>query len=73
MRWFFISLTILGLQGCAYTVVSTASLAVSGKSIGDHALTQAIPYSDCSSLNALSGRYYCEIDDPTQHYNRNGH
>jgi len=67
-----IILAVINLQGCAYTVVSTASLATTGRSITDHALTQAIPYSDCSSLNALSGRYYCEIQDPGVTYNRHG-
>ena len=72
MKWFVIPVILL-VQGCAYTVVSTASLAVSGKSITDHTLTLIIPNSDCSTMNVPKGHYYCEISDPTQHYNRSGY
>ena len=71
MKWLIVP--ILCLQGCAYTVVSTASLATTGKSITDHAVTLAVPNSNCSSLQVLKGQYYCEISDPTQHYNRSGY
>jgi hypothetical protein len=72
MKW-LILLTIMCLQGCAYTAVSTASFAATGKSVGDHVLTQAIPHSDCSSLNLLDSKYYCEISDPSKQYNRMGY
>jgi len=73
MKWLILTVTILTLEGCAYTVASTVSLVSTGKSATDHILTQAIPNSNCSSLQVLDGKYYCEIDDPTQHYNRAGY
>jgi len=72
MKWLIIPL-VLSLQACAYTAVSTVSFVTTGKSVGDHALTEAIPNSDCSSLNLLDSKYYCEINDPGKQYNRNGY
>jgi hypothetical protein len=71
MKWLIIP--IVCLQGCAYTVASTASLATTGKSITDHTLTALVPNSDCNIMNVAKGHYYCEISDPTQHYNRSGY
>ena len=71
MKWFAIPIVLL--QGCAYTVVSTASLAVTGRSITDHTLTAVVPNSDCNVMNVAKGHYYCEIDNPAEHYNRSGY
>ena len=73
MKWLII--LTLSLQGCAYTVASTATYITTGKSITDHAastLTQA----DCGAVNYLQGRqdYLCEqAPDPGVRYNRNGY
>ena len=60
------------LQGCAYTVVSTATFVTTGKSVGDHALTYAIPMADCTVINVVKDKYYCEVKDISKTYNRNG-
>ena len=60
------------LQGCAYTVVSTASFVTTGKSVGDHALSHAIPMADCTVMNVVKDKYYCEVKDISKTYNRNG-
>jgi hypothetical protein len=61
------------LSGCAvYTGVSTATLVTTQKSLTDHILTKAVPYSDCNALNLLDSKYYCEIRDISKTYNRNG-
>ena len=60
------------LQACAYTVVSTASLVTTGKSVGDHALSHAIPNADCTVVNLAKDKYYCEVKDISKTYNRNG-
>jgi hypothetical protein len=70
-----VALLVLALSqtACAvYTVASGASLITTEKSLGEHALTQMIPYSDCGALNLVKGRYYCEIQDPSKTYNRSG-
>jgi hypothetical protein len=72
MKWLIIAL-IVTVQGCAYTAVSGVSFVTTGKSLGDHALTEAIPNSNCTSLNLLDNKYYCEISDPGKQYNRNGY
>ena len=74
-RIVFIALILLVcayLQGCAYTVVSTASFVTTGKSVGDHVLTTAIPNSDCTVLNVIDDKYYCEQRDISKTYNRTG-
>jgi len=61
------------LSGCAvYTGVSTATLITTQKSLTDHVLTKAVPYSDCNALNLLDSKYYCEQRDVSKTYNRNG-
>jgi hypothetical protein len=60
------------LQACAYTVVSTASFVTTGKSVGDHALSHAIPNADCRAMNVINDKYYCEVKDISRTYNRNG-
>jgi len=60
------------LQGCAYTVVSTASFVTTGKSVGDHVLSNAIPNADCTVINVVKDKYYCEVKDISRTYNRNG-
>jgi hypothetical protein len=60
------------LQGCAYTVVSTASFVTTGKSVGDHVLSNAIPMADCTAVNLVKDKYYCEVKDISKTYNRNG-
>lgn len=63
---------ILSLQACAYTAVSTASLVTTGKSLGDHVLSNTIPMADCTALNLVKDKYYCEVKDISKTYNRNG-
>jgi len=64
-------LALVSQTGCAvYTVASTTSLITTDKSLADHALTATIPYSDCGTFNLFKGLYYCEIQDPSQTYNR---
>jgi len=63
------------LQGCAYTVASTATFAVTGKSIGDHAAS-TITSSDCNMTSTILDNerhsYYCErAREPGTTYNRN--
>jgi len=60
MKWCIIAL-VLTLNGCAYTVVSTATLITTGKSISDHAAS-TITQNDCDSVNYVKGRqdYLCE-------------
>jgi hypothetical protein len=74
MKWTIIILAV-NLSGCAavYTGASTAALVTTGKSIPDHALTQATG-ADCSALRVVTGEkdYYCEVRDPAKTYNRNG-
>jgi len=71
MKWLLVPIILL--QGCTiYTVASTTSLVVTDKSLTDHALTQMVPYSDCGTLNLFKGLYYCELQDPSETYNRNG-
>jgi len=45
---------------------------ITDKSITDHTMTALVPYSDCGTWNLLKGLYYCEIQDPSETYNRNG-
>ena len=74
-RILFIAIIVLVcayLQGCAYTVVSTASFVTTGKSVGDHVLTTAIPNADCTVINVVKDKYYCEVRDVSKTYNRNG-
>ena len=71
MKWLIIPILVL-LNGCAYTVVSTASLAVTGKSIGDHAAS-TITQNDCDSISYTTGKqdYLCEqAREPGTTYNR---
>jgi len=67
------AIILISLQGCAYTVASTASFVTTGKSLSDHAastLTQA----DCNTYSFATNKqdYLCErarTVDST--YNRN--
>ena len=65
----------VNLSGCAvvYTGASTASLIATGKSIPDHAATQATG-ADCSAIRVITGEkdFWCEQRDPAKTYNRNG-
>ena len=65
---------VLHLSGCAvvYTGASTASLIATGKSIPDHAATQATG-ADCSAIRVVTGEkdFYCEERDVSKTYNRN--
>ena len=59
----------LTLNGCAvYTVASTATVIVTGRSPSDHVATLATGW-DCSTLQVLQGLYWCEI---TPTYNQSG-
>jgi len=73
MKWAILLVTI-NLSGCAavYTGASTVSLVTTGKSIPDHAATQATG-SDCNALRVLTGEkdFYCEERDVSKTYNRN--
>ena len=64
----------VNLSGCAviYTGASTASLIATGKSIPDHAATQATG-ADCSAIRVVTGEkdFYCEERDVSKTYNRN--
>lgn len=74
-RIVFIAIIVLVcayLQACAYTVVSTASFVTTGKSVGDHVLTTAIPNADCTVTNLAKDKYYCEVTDISKTYNRWG-
>jgi hypothetical protein len=72
MKWLIIPI-ILALNGCAvYTVASGTAMITTGKSITDHALTQAVPHADCNVTNLLKDKYYCEVRDVGKTYNRNG-
>ena len=71
MKWLIIPILIL-LNGCAYTVASTASLAVTGKSISDHAAS-TLTQNDCNSISYVRGEtdYLCErAREPGTTYNR---
>ena len=71
MKWLIIPIIAI-LQGCAYTVASTTSLVATGKSLGDHALTAIVPNADCNAINVVKDKYYCEVRDIGQTYNRTG-
>lgn len=74
-RIIFILLIVLvcaGLQACAYTAVSTVSVVVTGKSIGDHAVSHTVPNADCGLGNLRDDKYYCEVRDISRTYNRWG-
>ena len=68
MKWACI-LTLV-LQGCAYTAVSTATYVVTDRTLTDHALTQLVPNGDCRIDHVIKGKYYCEISNPSETYNR---
>lgn len=55
-----------------YSVADKGTLALTDKGLTDRALTTAVPYSDCNIANLFHGKYYCEIQDPSKTYNRNG-
>ena len=63
----------LSLNGCAvYTVTSAASLVTTSKSLTDHA-TSMLAQADCNAVRMVShASYYCEVNDPSKTYNRNG-
>ena len=63
------------LTGCAttYTVTSTAALIATGKSLTDHA-TSKLTYGDCDAVRMVTRlTWYCEVNDPSVTYNRNGY
>ena len=59
--------------GCGtYTVSSTAAYALTGKSVTDH-MTSQLTLSDCDAVRMIKNvSYYCEQNDPSKTYNRNG-
>jgi hypothetical protein len=72
MKWLIIPI-ILTLNGCAvYTIASGTSLITTGKSVGDHVLSNTIPMADCTVVNLVKDKYYCEVKDISRTYNRNG-
>ena len=71
-KWIIILSTLL--SGCAttYTVTSTAALIATGKSLTDHA-TSKLTLGDCNAVRMVTRlTYYCEVNDPSKTYNRNG-
>jgi hypothetical protein len=72
-KWITI-LTAVLTTGCAttYTVTSTATLIATGKSATDH-VTSQLTRGDCDAVRMLTRlTYYCEMNDPSKTYNRNG-
>ena len=72
MKWLIIPI-IITLQGCAYTVLSTATVITTGKSIGDH-VASTVSQNDCDSIGYARGKqdYLCErAREPGTTYNRN--
>jgi len=66
---------VLALSGCAvYTGASVGSVAVTGKTIGDHA-SSLVTQADCNAWRAsIELTYYCEyLREPGTTYNRNGY
>jgi len=74
-RYLALTFLVLSQTGCAvYTGASIGSVAVTGKTVGDHAsslMTQA----DCNAWRASTElTYYCEYPrEPGTTYNRNGY
>jgi hypothetical protein len=61
---------VLSQTGCAVlTVASGVSYIATDKTLTDHAVTQAVPRGNCSSMNIIKGLYYCEL---TPVYNTSG-
>ncbi len=61
------------LQGCAtYTIASGVSLLATQKSISDHVLSNTVPNADCTIVNVMKDKYYCEVRDISTTYNRQG-
>jgi hypothetical protein len=60
MKWFMI-LIMSAIPGCAYTVVSTGTLVVTGRSVGDHAASVATG-NRCDTVSYVLGTqdYVCE-------------
>jgi hypothetical protein len=60
MKWLIIPI-VLELTGCAYTVVSTGTLVVTGRSVGDHAASVATG-NRCDTVGYVLGTqdYVCE-------------
>ena len=58
---------------CAvYTVTSGVAYLTTSKSIPDHASSK-LTYSDCDAVRMITRlTYYCEQNDPSKTYNRNG-
>lgn len=72
-KWIAILSAVL-CTGCAttYTVTSTAAYVLTGKSVPDHA-TSKLTTSDCDAVRMITRlTYYCEVNDPSETYNRNG-
>jgi len=65
---------VLSQTGCAvYTGASAVSFITTDKTLTDHATTLVTPNGDCSSLNIVQGKYYCEIRDVSVTYNRSAY
>jgi len=61
------------LNGCAvYSVASGVSLITTQKSISDHVLSNTVPNADCTIINVMKDKYYCEVKDISRTYNRTG-
>ena len=72
MKWLIIPILVT-LNGCAYTVVSTASFVTTGKSLGDHAAS-TLTQNDCNTLSYITNQqdYLCErAREAGTTYNRN--
>jgi len=53
-------------------VASGVSLITTQKSISDHVLSNTVPHADCTIINVMKDKYYCEVKDISRTYNRTG-
>ena len=74
-RYLVLTFLVLSQTGCAvYTGASIGSVAVTGKTVGDHA-SSLVTQADCNAWRmSIELTYYCEyLREPGTTYNRNGY
>ena len=61
MKWLLVPITMTLLTACAATRISTGTLAVTGKSLGDH-VASALAQADCDAARWILKQqaWYCE-------------